>query len=465
MPFSFAKRFWSSRFNRSDRRPRRAGVALSLEPLEERWLPNATVITVTTAADDPTTPIAGQTTLRDAINQANQTTGATIQFAPSINGQTIQPLAALPAITGAGTTIDGLYSSIFLDGSNATPIFPGPIEPDLPGDLIIGFTDGLDVAASNVTIEGLSIVGWSGYGIIVGTGSNSVSNTIISGNSFNRNGAGGIEVLASNTNIVGNLITGNPGDGVEIIGNQNTVQGNTITFNSMNGVEVYAGSQDTIRNNYITGNDNLGILLDGIAGGTANNSITAPALTSVVYGWEDGLPTVTIEGNLNLPTDAPNGIYTLEFFANTSNTNPQGEISLGTITVTASGGATTPFTFTTALGAVPTCSFTATVTDPNGDTSEFSNALTATPVVLSPSPPASAPTAPAIPLPSSVQAAIALYIDGAELLFDQLAAYGNPNLAGVNAGIALNSPYAGPFAELFVLAGEAAMAEQLSATK
>jgi hypothetical protein len=35
----------------------------------------------------------------------------------------------------------------------------------------------------------------------------------------------------------------------------------------------------------------------------------------------------------------------------------------------------------------------------------------------------------------------------------------------VNASIAFNSPYAGPFAGLFVMAGEAAMEEQLSTAK
>jgi hypothetical protein len=67
--------------------------------------------------------------------------------------------------------------------------------------------------------------------------------------------------------------------------------------------------------------------------------------------------------------------------------------------------------------------------------------------------------------PSFFQAAILLFIDGAEILFDELAAYANPNLAWVNANIAANLTYAGPYADWFVLAGEAAMAEQLSAAQ
>lgn len=435
MPLSFTKLFWSSRCNRSARRPRHAGVALHLEPLEERWLLNGTVITVTTAADDPTTPIAGQTTLRDAINQANQTTGATIVFAPRVGGHTIQPLAALPAITGAGTTIDGTsVVGLFLDGSNA--FSPSP-------DVHLA---GLDVEANNVTIEGLAIGHWSGYGITIGNGINAVSNTKLVYNTVFKNGSGGIDVRASGTNISSN---------------------NHIIDNSGNGVEVDAGSQNTILDNLIYGNSNLQIFL----GGTANNSISAPVLISGSYGSIDeqpdgeGLPTVIIEGELTLPPGAPDGVYTVQFFAGTLNGHAQGpwddsQIPLGTITVMAKGGANTPFTYTYHM---PIDRFiTATVTDPNGNTSQFSNDLVAD-LPLPPTPADPPSTSPTPPPPSIFQAALTLYMDGAQLLLDQLARFGNPNLAAVNASIALNSPNAGSFAELFVLAGEAAMAQQLSA--
>jgi parallel beta-helix repeat protein len=447
MFFSFAKRVLSSRFNCPIRRPERARVALGLEPLEERWLPNATVITVTTAADDPTTPIAGQTTLRDAINQANQTTGATIQFAQSLNGQTLQPMATLLLIKGAGTTIDGMGMNITPDGAKAnyllysSPVFPG---------------DGLDIAASNVTIEGLTIDHWSLSGIrIMGGqwyfGNINVSNTTISNNDIEKNGVGvsvnGIGI-AANVSIVGNTISGNGGDGVFLQSNQVEVKGNHIVDNGTNGVEVTNSGWDTIQGNSISGNGGLGILL--VQGN--NNSITAPVLTS----WKaEGSGGAVIEGQLTPPAGAPSGLYTLEFFANTSSSNPQGEQFLGSIQVKASGGATTTFSFTVP-SAFSNDSITATVTDPIGDTSEFSNAISASQA------PPSDPPGPA----SSFQAAFTLFMDGAEMLFEQLAAfYTNPNLAGLNASIAANSPYAGPFADWFVLAGEAAVAKQLSAAK
>lgn len=348
MSLSFVKRFWSSRLPRVDRPPRRAGIALNLEALESRWLPNGTVIAVTTAADDPTASLAGQTTLRDAINQANQTPGTTIVFAPGLAGQTLQPTAALPAITGAGTTINGMGMNVTLNGlkvpttySGPAPGNPGQVEPDY---IVRNTPNGLVVAASNVTIEGMTIVDWKGFGIEVESGTTPASNTTISSNNISYNG-GGIRLFASNTNILGNTISGNSWDGVEIDGSQNVVKGNIITGNSANGVYVDSGSQETIQGNTISGNGGSSIFL----GQSANNAPPTPALSASPH--------------------------------------------------------------------------------------------------------------------SSIQAAVTLFLDGAEMLSDQLAAYAKPNLADVNASIAANSPYAGPYAELFVLAGEMAMAEQLSATK
>jgi hypothetical protein len=443
MPVSFVKRFLLSRFNRSARRSRRSGIALGLEALEERWLPNATVITVTTSADDPITPIAGQTTLRDAIIQANQTTGVRIEFAPSLFGQTIQPTEALPAITGAGTTIDGSFSGITLDGSKVPFIILNPDPLPIVLDQIYAqptfaipsqIPDGLDVEVNNVTIEGLNIGNWTGSGIKVGSWNNSVAST-------------------------------------DIIRN-------VIYKNSLDGVVVEVGSQATILNNSIDGNGQLGIALIG----NANHSVPAPVLTNAtytIYSFGPLTSTCTIQGLLTLPNGAPTGVYSLEFFANIPDDNPppnpQGNYSLGTVNVMASGGATVPFKVTLDFSPVLRGGFTATVTDPVGDTSEFSHALLPTqtyPPSPSPSPPtppqsppSSAPAAPMNPPPSFLQAATTLFIDGAELLFDQLEGFGNPNLAGVNAEIAFNMPYAGPFANWFVLAGEAAMAEQLFAAK
>ena len=79
----------------------------SLETLETRALLSTVPLTVTTLADDPIKLIPGQTTLRDAITQANAAGVQTINIAAY--GELI-PLAALPNLTG-NVTIAGPSSS------------------------------------------------------------------------------------------------------------------------------------------------------------------------------------------------------------------------------------------------------------------------------------------------------------------------------------------------------------------
>jgi hypothetical protein len=91
---------------------------------------------------------------------------------------------------------------------------------------------------------------------------------------------------------------------------------------------------------------------------------------------------------------------------------------------------------------------------------------TAGPVVPS-QPTMAPPNITSSPSPTSTQsffnAALALFFDGVQLMVDQVEGntsfgevfFGNSQgITGVDASIASNSPYAGPFAQLFVLAGE-----------
>jgi hypothetical protein len=77
---------------------------------------------------------------------------------------------------------------------------------------------------------------------------------------------------------------------------------------------------------------------------------------------------------------------------------------------------------------------------------------------------------PPSPQPSFFNAAYTLFWDGVQMIDAQYTGntyfgavfFGNSQgIAGVNASIAYNSPYAGPFASLFVLAGEAMEYENL----
>ncbi|MCZ6683762.1 MAG: hypothetical protein O7B26_11330, partial [Planctomycetota bacterium] len=60
-----------------------------------------------TSLDDPGIPGDGLVTLREAIEQADQSPGAIIRFASELAGGSIQILSPLPTISGGGVTIDG----------------------------------------------------------------------------------------------------------------------------------------------------------------------------------------------------------------------------------------------------------------------------------------------------------------------------------------------------------------------
>ena len=106
-----------ARARRRDRRGIRPIVTL----LEERTLLSTLNLTVTTLLDDPTTPIPGQVTLRDAINTANADTVDSqeiISFAAGLHG-TIDLTQALPNLVN-NISINGPgASSLIVNGNDA----------------------------------------------------------------------------------------------------------------------------------------------------------------------------------------------------------------------------------------------------------------------------------------------------------------------------------------------------------
>jgi hypothetical protein len=221
-------------------------------------------------------------------------------------------------------------------------------------------------------------------------GTTAAARNVISGN-----GETGLYLLAdSGTRILGNRIgatvsgTGalvNADEGVFIdngssnneIGDGTSAGSNTIAFNGRDGVAVFsAASGNEVSHNSIFSNVGLGIDLLGTgedfltdvptkndAGDTdsgANNLQNKPILTSAKTG---SLKT-TIKGNLESNHDRT---FTVEFYANPSNTN-EGKKFIGETSVTTTVDGLASFAFT--LGAkVPVGqTITATATD----TSEFS---------------------------------------------------------------------------------------------
>ena len=216
------------------------------------------------------------------------------------------------------------------------------------------------------------------------------------GNLISGNG-GGVYVRGSGA--TGNKVEGNyigtQGDGTSALGNtghgvvistvasDNTIggtaagAGNVIAFNGGDGVYVISGTGNLIDPNSIHSNTGLGIDLgtDGVTPNDpddpdagANNLQNFPVLT-VAAG---GPATTTIKGTLNSTASTT---FTLEFFSNTAcdpSGNGEGETFLDSTTETTNGSGDVSFTISVGT-TVPVGEFiTATATDPNDNTSEFS---------------------------------------------------------------------------------------------
>jgi titin len=315
--------------------------------------------------------------------------------------------AAIPN-DGSGVLIKNSPSNDNLIGTDADGI-----SDDLERNLISGNgQDGVSIRDSNEnTVAGNYI------------GANATGGAAIP------NGDAGVEIDAGANNRVGgtmaaerNVISGNGGDGVIMIstatlnlvqgnyigtdasgdnalGNEehgvhlrygpvgNTVGGTTsgaanrIAFNGLVGIRVAVYTtpsyDNSLRRNAVFSNGELGIDLDsdGVTpndvgdGDTGSNHLqNFPVLSSATSNGSQ----IIIGGALN---SSSNTTFALDFYANSS-CDPsgygEGEIYLGANTVTTDGSGDASFT-ATLLGSVPEGYYaTATATDPDGNTSEFS---------------------------------------------------------------------------------------------
>lgn len=205
------------------------------------------------------------------------------------------------------------------------------------------------------------------------------------GNLIGNNGGHGIFLLGDTRGAViqGNWIgtdvgqswpMGNRGAGVytqnsggSLIGGATAGLGNVIQFSGDAGVNVFSGSGNRIEANSIFDNGGPGIAL----GATGNQPTSSPMLTAatVAYG------STQIEGT---HTGQTHTAYRLEFFASPPwdpTNRPEGKQFLGTLTITTDGTGVAAFS-TSLSGAPSETVITATATDSQGNTSEFSPALT-----------------------------------------------------------------------------------------
>ena len=278
------------------RRARRTVTFDPLVPLEQRWLPSTFPVINTNDS--------GAGSLRQAIINANGTPGSTIDFTIASSGvQTIHPLSMLPAMTAAGTIVNG-YTEAGSSVNTSANSDNAVITVFLDGQGSDHFL-GLYVTASNVTISGLAIGGFQGNASAIEVANSGVSGVAITGNFLGTQPDGttadgnaqGVLITNFPTNItIGgttpaarNLISGNTNYGIWFGGQDsgNLVQGNFIGTNeagtaalgnASSGIEIDSGAlSNTVGGttagaaNVISGNTNDGV--DIIGSGTSNNLV------------------------------------------------------------------------------------------------------------------------------------------------------------------------------------------------
>lgn len=269
--------------------------------------------------------------------------------------------------------------------------------------------DGVAVASggSSTVIRNNYIGTDASGGLDLGNGGNGVtftaaSNSVITANLISGNSSDGIELSglnASNIVVTGNLIgttasgnaaLGNSGNGVLITSNARFNQigtlsgGNTIAFNLTDGIQVASGTNISIRANSIFLNGNatteLGIDL-GTSGVTANDVGDAdtganqlqnfPTLTNA----SNGLTGTVISGTFS---GATNREFSFDFYSSVavnSSGNGEGQVYLGTTNLTTDGNGFVSFTVGLPVTNLVGRYLTATATDTNGNTSEFSASI------------------------------------------------------------------------------------------
>ena len=315
------------------------------------------------------------------VNSPNNRIGAPMSFTPG-----------LPK----GNLISGnSYGGIRINSSAAT------------NNLILNNLIGTDIARTN-------ILGNAGSGIVVSLGNDTQIGMLLSptlgigfyGNVIANNQGDGISIgdggLVDRTIIAGNNLgvdllgiyaLGNYLDGVHLThARDSRLVDNTIAFNGLAGVAIggtASSTNNTLTHNRIYYNGDVGIDLAVLAffegvttndncdtdAGSPNKTQNFPVLTSVTSTnmgqW------VRIDGYL---VSAANTEFELEFFANDRcdpSGHGEGQKRIGSTNVITAANCTNQFSVTfqgnLLLGAFTRCSFlVATATDPDGNTSEFS---------------------------------------------------------------------------------------------
>ena len=271
-------------------------------------------------------------------------------------------------VTVARNLISGNDIGVLITGTTATDnlVLGNYIGTDVTGLLVLGNeNEGVRIeGASANTIGGTSlaatnVISGNGLGVTI-TDPTAIDNVV----QANLIGIGADRLTPVGNEVDGVLITNVASN--NSIGGSQANQGNTIAFNFDDGVQVNGPTSigNGILSNRIFANGGLGI--DLVAG--ANNVQKPPWLTSLTITSTG----VVIQGTLS---SAPNTTYLIQFFHDApGNSSTNGEL-LGATSVLTNNLGSARFSLRAALNANIAAGdgVVATATDPNNNTSEFSN--------------------------------------------------------------------------------------------
>ena len=274
--------------------------------------------------------------------------------------------AGLSPFGGTNVLLQGNLIGLNKNGTAAVPNGVGYVSFGCNGGNATGRIGGTTPAERNV-ISGNTEIGVNIGNCGVGTGSTSIG-SFVRGNFIGTDVTGatpipngrGVEVTSGPNIVVGGL---NPGEG------------NLIAFNTGAGVVLSAQVNGLgVLGNSIHSNGGLGIDIDanGVSANDANDADVNRPNFPVVTAITRSASTTTVQGTFDAPTT---GTYRLQLFTSTlpdALSHGEGQTLLGQITPAV--GATGPQTFSITVNTVvPAAEFLAlTLTDPGGNTSEFS---------------------------------------------------------------------------------------------
>lgn len=313
--------------------------------------------------------------LSGATNRANGQDGILISGSHTnfVGGTNVAARNYISGNTQSGIEISG--------SSTNNSVLGNFIGLDVSGTLDVGnSSDGITLSAASFNRIGTVgagnfIAGNNGDGVSVAGAS--IRNEILGnwiglqsdGATARANGGTGVGVTAGSTNRVGGAEAG---------------EGNVIAFNGSDGVLVSGASTlyNSVRGNRIFSNGSatteLGIELFGANGVNSNDTGDGDTGANLLQNFPlvtavtNSLGGTTVWGTLN---SAASATFAIDVFVNDvcdTSGNGEGKFFLGSTNVTTDGSGNGSFIFQSPLTILPGRYFTATATDANGNSSEFS---------------------------------------------------------------------------------------------